>query len=58
MIRWSCRRSGSALGIGLLRDAFDPDGSDDADWLEDDFCFGLDRMLDGIDRLVEQTNAG
>jgi hypothetical protein len=38
--------------------AFDPDGSDEADWLEDDFCFGLDRMLDGIDRLVEQTNAG
>jgi hypothetical protein len=47
-----------ALLSAIAAGAFDPDGSDDADWLEDDFCFGLDRMLDGIDRLMEQTNAG
>ncbi|WP_349307017.1 TetR/AcrR family transcriptional regulator [Rhodococcus sp. USK13] len=47
-----------ALLSAIAAGAFDPGGSDDADWLEDDFCFGLDRMLDGIDRLVEQTNAG
>lgn len=47
-----------ALLSAIAAGAFDPDGSDDADWLEDDFRFGLDRMLDGIDRLVEKTDAG
>ncbi|MGW5146711.1 TetR/AcrR family transcriptional regulator [Rhodococcus koreensis] len=41
-----------ALRAAIEGGAFDSGDADDAHWLEHDFRFGLDRMLDGIERFT------